>query len=124
VESFRLTDWVVVQGASTIGSITQSADSWLDLADYEDVQLYIDIKDTGAFTVTMNYETSLTRQEQGFVAVVPPFAMSAGLRVDQAPFSLALNPVARFLRWRVSQTTATSTWQATFRIWVLAYSHE
>jgi len=126
MDSFLLTDWITIQCDPSLTSITQSASTWLDLPDVEDVQLTLDVKEAsaGANSVTMNYETGATRQDSGFVPLVAPFAMATGVRVDQAPFAIAMNPFARFLRWRLTASSAGSVWQATFRIWVSAHSYE
>ena len=127
MDTFLLTDWITVSGdgggpgAPNVKSIAQSSDQWLELPEHEDVSFVLEVKSVTG-TVTMNFETSPTKQESGFAAMLTPFAMSTGRRADAALFSNALVPLAHFLRWRVSNPGAAGIWDATFRIWVSASS--
>jgi hypothetical protein len=126
VETLLLQNWITAN-TTTVGvgapvpiPTTQSSDSWLDLGEYEDIVVYLDVRQVTG-TVNMTYATAPSRQEQSFMAVVPAFAMATGLRVDKILASYAFVPPARFFRWSIS-CPATGTGGATFRIWVVAYS--
>lgn len=94
-----LQKWTTVRMASSVSSITQPASEWLDLHDYEDVTLTLEVAElTGA--ATCFFETAPTRQESTFVPLVGGFTVATGVRVDAAPAIYAPFPLARFLRWR------------------------
>ena len=96
-----LTEWITIRLDTAVLSGTQSAAEWLDLHDYEDVTLTLEVAALSG-AITMNLETAATRQDSAFVPLVGAFAMATGVRVDAAPASLASFPLARFLRWRLT----------------------
>jgi hypothetical protein len=121
VESFVLQDWVTIRGAVGVASVTQGADSWLDITDHEDLVFYVEVKGLTNAPV-MNYQTSPTRQEATFLPLVTPFTMTSGLRTDAALFAYALTPPARQVRWKLTSSNTGLIFDATFRIFVAAYS--
>lgn len=122
MEGLLLQDWVTVSSNGAVSpSITQGADGWLDLEDYEDLVFYIDVRDvTVGGGVKMGYQTSPTKLETSFLAMVPPFTVATGVRVDRGLFSTAAVPPARYVRWQL--TGPAGTWGATFRIWLAAFA--
>ena len=121
-------DWVCISGAGgnptpLITSIPQGADAWLDVLPYEDLVFYLDVKEV-TNTVTMNYETAPIPQESSFLPMVPPFALTPGLRVDPVLAAYAAIPRAQFVRWRLTNAGGSGSWDVTFRIWLAAYSLE
>lgn len=123
MESCLLQDWITVkaQDASPATTVTQSAHQYVDLGRFEDLVFYLDVRRyTGAGGVIVSYETSPTKQDSFFLAMIAPITISAvGLRVDRAFFATAAVPPARYVRWRLS--TGGGAWDATFRIWMTAY---
>lgn len=121
MESFVLQDWVTIRGAVGVASVTQGADSWLDITDHEDLIFYVEVKELTNAPV-LNYQTSPTRQDTSFLPLVTPFTMASGLRIDTALFAYALTPPARQVRWKLTSSNTGLTFDATFRIFVAAYS--
>jgi hypothetical protein len=119
VNSALLQHWLSVGGSSAITSLTQGADLWLDLGDYEDVGFTLEVKAVTG-TVTMNYETSPSIEDASFLACVVPFTITTGVRSDTLLASCALVPTGQYVRWRLS--TGGGAWNVTFRIWLSLYS--
>jgi hypothetical protein len=74
MDSHLLQDWLSVTTTSSI-SVAQSSTSWLDLADYEDITIYLQVS---AITVGQS------------------------VRSDTILSAYAAVPPARYLRWRLS----------------------
>ncbi len=121
VETLLLQDWVTIDGNVNVASVTQGADTWLDVADHEDLLFYLEVKQF-ANAPLMNYETAPIREERSFLPVITPFTVATGVRADPALFAYALTPPARHVRWRVASSNLTLTWNITFRIWLAGYS--
>ena len=127
MESFLLTDWTTISadggvGVANVTSVPQSASEWLDLGAFEDATFTLDVREvTGA--VSISYETSPTREDGLFVPMLPVVTLAVGVRSDLASFQFASFPLARYVRWRLSNPGAAGTWGATFRVWVAAHGY-
>lgn len=117
VEGVLLQDVLSVRGAASL-HIVQSASGWLDLGDREDIVLYTDVR-TVSGGAKLTFETSCVALDAAFVALLPQFALSVGLRTDVVLASMAKIPPMRFVRWNL--TGDGSPWDATLRIWVAVY---
>jgi hypothetical protein len=119
MHTFVLTDWLTVRGSNN--TVTQSESEWLDLTQYEDVTFWIDIKEVTG-TVTLNLQTSPTKDEAFFQATGASLysaTMTAGNPVvSKVTMSGATVPLARYLRWSV--TSSSAPFDATFRVFVAA----
>jgi hypothetical protein len=99
-----------------------------DLAWFQDVVIWLDTKEVttgGATNVSINFETAPNKETADFVALngATPVNLSAGTTSVNAYLKdTATNALARWLRWTLLPTggSLTSTWDATFRIWVAA----
>jgi hypothetical protein len=124
MESFIMTDWITIKGQETVASIPQSASGWLELddehKDREDVTFYLEVKE--ATNVLMSYETAAVRQDNQFVAMVAPFTMTTGVRVDVCSADSVAVPAAGLLRWKLKRASG-NVWSATFRLAVTAHSY-
>ena len=118
MHTFILQDWITVRGANN--TVTQSESEWLDLTQYEDVGFWIDVREVTG-TVTLNIQTSPTKDESFFAAA--NIYQNAALAASATPItpsttkvlmSSATIPIARYVRW--SLTSSTATFDATFRI--------
>lgn len=116
-----LTDWITIAGAGS-SPVTQPSTQWLDVPEHEDIVFFLEVKEV-AGTVTLAYETSATRDDGSFVALVAPFALAVTTvpRTDAALLAYAEAPLARFVRWRLTGA-GTPGWDAVFRVWVAACS--
>lgn len=120
MHTFVLTDWITVRGSNN--TVTQSESEWLDLTQYEDVTFWIDVKEVTGAAVTLNIQTSPTRDEAFFAAANlyqnTALAPTATPVVSKVTMSAAAVPIARYLRWQL--TSANAPFDATFRIFVSA----
>jgi hypothetical protein len=120
---FPLTNWTTMRGASSVTTITQSEAQWLDLTGFEDIVTWLEVKNVtagGGTGVTLQYQTSPTKDESLFAGTAAAFAPTTGVTVTKALMSAANVPVARWLRWQLGSGAATASWDATFRIWIAA----
>ena len=123
MEGVLLQDWLTLTGQSGSIATTQSESGYLDLGESEDLTFFLDVSSV-AGAVSVTYQTAPTRSDGGFLPVLAPISIGApGLRVDRAPFALALTPPSRFVRWRMSSTLAGGAWSVTFRIWLATYAY-
>ena len=118
MQPLLLQDLVTIRGAAG-QQIVQSATSWLDLGELEDITIFTDVREVSA-GVTMKIETAAVAHDAAFVQLVPSFTLATGLRTDVIPASLANVPPARFIRWNLSVAPG-ATGDATFRIWIAGY---
>lgn len=118
MDTFLLQDWITIAGHEPV-SIAQSAHQYVDIGRHEDLVFYLDVRECSGGVVA-SYETAPTRQDGAFFAMIAPITLVAGVRVDRVFFSTAAVPPARFVRWRLSASSANCT--ATFRVWVCAYA--
>src|SRR5579883_1858565 len=56
MRSYLLQDWTTIRGASTLSTVTQQETDWLDLAPFQDVAFWIDVKEV-TNTVTLALQT-------------------------------------------------------------------
>ena len=86
------------RGASSVSTITQEEDGWLDLGPYQDVTFWIDTK-SSTNTPTITFQTAPGKDDVLFVAIAPGYAMPvAGVPapvVVAAPMATATVPLAR-----------------------------
>ncbi len=121
MESLLLQDWITIRGNVGVASVTQGADSWLDITDHEDLIFYLEVKELTNAPL-MNYQTSPTRQDSTFLPVITPFTVATGVRADPALFAYALTPAARQVRWKLTSSNTALNWDVTFRILLAAYT--
>lgn len=121
MDTFLLQDWITIQSA-TAGTLTQAAPEWLDLEDYQDVVIWLEVEQGSA---TLNLQTSPARDERLFLPVARKQSTGSSTYVLQVGDSPAFNPntnspaqIARWLRW--SATSGTANWTCTFRVTVMA----
>lgn len=131
MRSFTLQDWTTVRGTSSITTFTQSDRDYLDMGPFEDAVLWVDVREatSGGGAFNFNFENAPTREEalfnaqgSGFATVV---AAVVGVTVTPVIFDNLgpyQQPIARWLRWRITNPGAGSTWSTTFRVLVTAHS--
>jgi hypothetical protein len=124
-----LQDWTTIRGGGSVTTVTQQETDWLDLAPYQDVVFWIDVKETthngtAGGSPTLYLQTSPTLDDSLFQSMT---TSGVTMTAAAAPTVLALLmasastvvPLARYVRWQIVGTT---TWDATFRIAVAANS--
>ena len=120
VHGLLLQDWITIRGKDDTIKVTQGSTGWLELGDFEDLAFFLDVREVQA-PAKMNYETSPTKQDGAFVAMMPAFTLSMGQRVDRVFTSTSAVPPARYVRWRLTNGGG-APWDLTFRLWVAAYA--
>jgi hypothetical protein len=122
--AFMLTDWVTIRGQSTIASIVQSEDCWLDLSGYQDIVGWLECKEVsagGGTGVQLTYQTGATKDDALFVAVTAAVNIATGVTVTSMPKDVVTTPLARWLRYQLAVTgTPGTAWDATFRVFIAA----
>lgn len=131
MRGFVLADWTTLRGTSASTGVTQSADAYLDLAAFEDFTAWVEVTDFvsgGATSPKIFVESAPMKDEVLFAPTgwnQPSVGMAVGVSVVKNVLLNALPaqlPLARYLRWRVDMSGASSTWSVTFRIHVAAHS--
>ena len=120
MHSFVLSDWTTAAGPLN-STFTQDESGWLDLAPFQDVVIYLDVREVTS-TPTIFFETSPCR-EDGLFQSLASTTMSAGAQpsVLRGVMLGSAVPLARYLRWKISGLPGAG-WDATFRALVVANS--
>jgi len=138
MRTFVLADWTTlrVQSASPGNQVTQDETMWLDLEQYSDVVIYLDVREFatggGGNVVTFFFETAPSKDDPrdiltGAPTFFQPLAsqpLTSGSSIAttfvlRALMLTASTPLARYLRWRVLGPSSV-TWDTTFRAIVAA----
>jgi hypothetical protein len=118
-----LQDFITIRSISGSPTVTQPESGWLDLYAFEDIIAFLDVKQftNGGGTVTMSYEHAPTKDDTLFTPALSAFNLANGLTVTKMLMSGGgITPISRFLRWKLTVSGASSTWDATFRVWIAA----
>jgi len=119
-------EYLTLRGDSSVTSLVQPEPKWLDLAGFQDVVAFLEVKESSPVgaTIQMNYQTSPARADDLFVRMTGAVDMTVlGLTVTQMLKDSITNPLARFFRWNISFSGA-GTWDITFRLWLaVAITH-
>jgi hypothetical protein len=122
MHGFILQDWTTIRGGGSVTTVTQQETDWLDLAPYQDVVFWIDVKEVTS-TATLYLQTSPTLDDSFFQSMAAGVARAAAAAPTVLPLLMASTsttvPLARYVRWQIVGTT---TWDATFRIALAANS--
>ena len=121
---YTIQDWITIRGNSTITTINQAESDWIGFSAFEDIVFWLDVRELtlgGATNVTVNYQTSPTKDDVLFVNMTAGPALTALPTIPTiTKVLLAQNPtvpLARWVRWQLDVTgVASSTWDLTFRI--------
>jgi hypothetical protein len=120
MHTFVLQDFMTIRG--TNNTVTQSESEWLDLTQYEDVFFWIDCKELTGTTVTLNIQTSPTKDDTLFTSVYSQLLTTAiqnpGSTGGKCLMSSATVPIARYVRWQLTSTA--TPFDATLRIFLSA----
>ncbi len=115
MHSFVLQDWITIRG-TTGAVITQGESGWLDLAPYQDVSFYIDIREFSPSAGNMVFETAPIKEDVLFQAMLSSIAFTtAPTNPYRVPITTASCPVARYVRWKLTGPASTP-WDITFRV--------
>lgn len=117
---FDAQPWTTIRTAKAATVVTQSEHLWLDLEEYRDIVLWVEVKEfsAGGGTLTFALETSPSKDDDLFTAIIstPAVITVAAVVVHH---DWATVPLARWLRWKLTVGgTITSTPDITFRYWV------
>jgi hypothetical protein len=116
-----LQDWTTVRayGSSgqNVGAVTQTATSYLDLGDYDDIVFFVDVRELTQ-SVSLQFQTSPSRDDASFQAIAPAITLAVSATPVATRILAAYSPIplARFVRWTLTNLSAAGAWDATFRI--------
>lgn len=123
MRSFLAQDWVTIRGNSNIDTFTQGENEWIDLAGYQDVVAWLDVKEftpISSNTPAIAFQTSPTKDDALFfmMAAVQP-ATTGVTMTSMLKEAMASNapPLARWFRWQITVGGAVA-WDITFRLWI------
>jgi hypothetical protein len=122
---FVMQAWTTIRGQSTVTTINQTENCWLDLSPYQDIVAWLDCKEvsagTGGTNVQIAYQTAPTKDDSLFVSVVAAANVATGVATTIMLKDVVANPLGRWLRWQLTVTGSPSTaWDATFRVFIAA----
>lgn len=114
--AYLMQDWTTVTAGAS-GTVKQGEDRYLDLSGYQDVAIYLEVGTSSPTGLTLDVETSPNKEDTYFKSMTTFTSPVAGLTSPPAVvrWSSATIPLARFVRWKI---TASSAWSITFRIWL------
>jgi hypothetical protein len=117
---FCLQDFITMRSVSSVLTVVQSEPSWLDLSGFQDLALWLDVKEfSGGGTISMTYETSPVKDDSTYVSLAS-VTVATGVNVTLVLKDSASTPITKWLRWKLSVASPGGTWDTTFRIWVAA----
>jgi hypothetical protein len=116
MHSFLLQDWITIRGAAS-QTVAQGEVGWLDLAPYEDIMFWFDVREFSTAATTFNFQTAPTKEEILFTTMVTG-TVSLTPSNPYVNRITATTPLARFVRWQL--VGPASAWDATFRVLVAA----
>jgi hypothetical protein len=131
---YMLQDWTTIQGGAISTVVTQAEAEWLDLARFQDVFFYVEVRSlvkAGATNIQLTFETAPTKDATSFTAMVAALNLPAAsttpsyVPVLASSASLSSFPaLTRYVRWTLQANggTLTGNWSATFRVTCAANS--
>ena len=122
MHSFILQDWLTIRGvAATPGQIiTQGESGWLDLAPYQDVSFYLDVREFSGATPTIVFQTAPIKEDGLFQNMLGAINLTlTPANPYRVPITTASCPVARYVRWQL-QGPSGGAWDTTFRVLLAA----
>ena len=119
MHAFVLQNWLTLSGSSSVTSITQGEESWLDLSPFQDVVFHVQCSErAGGGTARVLFQTAPAKDESLFKTMALTTLVGGTTSVVPAPMFTAAVPLARYVRWIV--TGPSTGWDATFRVLVTA----
>jgi hypothetical protein len=116
---YPLQDYINIRSDSGVSSVTQNESGWLDLAGFQDIVAFLEVKEfSGATTISILYQTSPSKDESLWANMTVSIALAAGLTTTKLLKDSATVPLARFVRWQLSATGISGSWDAYFRVWL------
>jgi len=111
-------EWTTLRASADISLITQARSKYVDLADYDDVVLYLEVREADG-SAQISWQTSPTADDGSFVTLLDGIDLAslvgAGPRVDRFLAGYSSPPLARYLRWQLTGN-ADGSWGACFRV--------
>jgi hypothetical protein len=108
-------DWLTVRGLSgTV--VTQPESTWVDLAGYRDVVVWLDVKERtpSASGPTIAYQSAVAKDETLFTTIAtftPGMGVTTTVVIPEVT-----TPFSRWMRWQLSLVG--SAWDLQFRLWL------
>jgi hypothetical protein len=127
MRAFVLQDWLTIRGGSTVTSVVMNEVQYAQLDAYQDVIFWLQASEVtlgGAAAITLNYETAPLKDETLF-APMASVAITAAVMTPPTISKVLLSqnpnvPLSRWVRWHITQSSATSAWDLSFRVLLVA----
>ena len=128
MHGFVLQDFVTIRGGSGLGTVTQSEHEWLSLDGYEDLIVWVDVREcttANASWIQVNLQTAPIKDEYLFVNMeASPLTVTASALTAPSIRKIIMSqnpsvPLGRFVRWQLVTANGASvnaTWDMMFRI--------
>jgi hypothetical protein len=116
-----VTDWTTVQTTTTTLYLYPPRERWIELADSDDIVLFLDVREQSGSALWFRYEASPTEDENSFLGCTQfSPAVSSTPRVDMILGAYSAVPGSRYVRWRIWGQFATPA-DITFRVAAALY---
>lgn len=128
MHGFVLQDFTTIRGATSVSTITQGENGWLDVSAYQDLFAWIDVREvtlSSANNIQFNLQTAPIKDEFLFTNLqATPLQVTGALTapsIIQVIYSAGSTPnkvaLGAWLRWQlVLNGTPSAAWDITFRI--------
>jgi hypothetical protein len=126
---YVLQDWITVRGGAIPGDIIQGESAWMGFSSFQDMVFWLDVREvtptSAGYSLTWYFETAPSKDNNLFQAManvaITTNALTPGLQSSSNLPKVLLAagpsvPLATWVRWRLSPSGTTTTWDATFRI--------
>lgn len=114
-----LQEYITIRSDSTVAFVTQNETGWLDLAGFQDLVAFLEVKEfSGATTINISYQTSPSKDEDLFTNMATAVTLVTGVTATKMLKASATVPLARWVRWKLAATTISGSWDAYFRVWL------
>lgn len=114
-----LQDYINIRSDSAVASVVQNETGWLDLAGFQDLVAFLEVKEvSGATTINISYQTSPSKDEDLFTNMATAVTLVTGVTATKMLKASATVPLARWVRWKLAATTISGSWDAYFRVWL------
>jgi hypothetical protein len=115
--SVLLQPWITVRGISTTTFVYQSSAHYAEVPECKDVVCFMEVADISSTPCNFNYQTSPSLDDSMFQIMQGTFQPVVGLNLTINRYATAAVPLARYVRWWISGSTA-AAWSITFRVWL------
>src|SRR5579883_434690 len=125
MRAFVLQDWVTIRGGISVQTVVQNEQNYLALDAYQDAIFWLQVSEVSSGTgqLALCYDTAPLKDETLFTAMTTVTLSGATMSPPQINKVMTQadgqsTPLARWVRWRLSYSSTTQSWDTTFRVMV------